>query len=78
MARNQEHDSLSGRDRPLQRVVNRPPRLVEVAAVEVQYPIRLDRARAEPAIPAGIEGFGRKRPGTSYALGNQPVVTWGS
>jgi hypothetical protein len=46
--------------------------------VKVQCPIRLDRARAEPAIPAGIEGFGRKRLGASYGLGNQPNVTRGS
>jgi hypothetical protein len=33
VAGNQEHDSLSGRDRPLQRVIDRSPRLIEVAAV---------------------------------------------
>jgi hypothetical protein len=45
VAGNQEHDALSGGDRPLQRVIDRSPRLVEVAPVKVQCPIRLDRAR---------------------------------
>ena len=78
VAGNEEHDSLSGRDSPLQRVIDRSPGLVEVAPVKVQYPIRFDRAGAEPAIPAGIEGFGRKRLGPSYGLSSHPIVTWRS
>jgi hypothetical protein len=59
VAGNQEHDALTGSDRLLQRVIDCAPRPIEISAVKVQNPIRLNRARAEPAIPTGIEGFGR-------------------
>jgi len=54
VAGNQEQDALSGSDRPLQRVVDRPPGLIEVAAVQVQHPVRFDRARPQPPVPSGI------------------------
>ena len=44
MAGDQEHDALTGSNRPFQRVVDRFPGLVEVVAVEVQHAVRFDRA----------------------------------
>lgn len=43
VTRNQEHDALTGSGRPLQRVVDRPPRLIEVTTVQIHYPVRFDR-----------------------------------
>jgi hypothetical protein len=55
MPGHQKHDALPGGDRPFETAVDRLPRLVEIMAVQVEHPVRLDRARAKPPVPAGIE-----------------------
>lgn len=57
VTRNQEHDAFTGNDRPRQRVVDRPPGLIEITAVQIHYPVRFHRPRAESAIPAGVQGL---------------------
>ena len=54
----QQQDSVTGRDGPLERVVDREPCRVEAMSVKVEGPVRLDAARAKPPIPTAIEGRG--------------------
>jgi len=44
VASNQEHDALSGSDGAIERIVDRPPGLIEVAAVKIQHPVRFHRS----------------------------------
>ena len=56
VAGDQKEDPLAGRDRPLERAVDCPPRRVEVHSVEVEHSVGLDRAAAQPPVPAAVEG----------------------
>jgi hypothetical protein len=61
VAGHQQHDALSGSNRAIERLVDRSPGLVQITSVKVQYPVRFDRARTKPFVPARIERFGRER-----------------
>src|SRR6185369_16111623 len=61
----QQQDAVAGRDRALERPVDRPPCGVERQAVQVEQPVRLDRPAAQTLIPAAVEGAAAKLlPGT--------------
>lgn len=55
----QQKHALAGVDRALEAPVDRPPCLIQVQAVEVENPVRLDGPGSEPPVPAGIERIGR-------------------
>lgn len=55
MAGDQKHRTVSGVDRPFEAPVDRAPRLVQVETVQIEHPVRLDRARPKPAVPGRIQ-----------------------
>jgi len=55
MAGNQQQDPVAIGNRPLEPPVYSFPCAIEVVAVKVQYAVRLDPSRPQPAIPAAIE-----------------------
>ena len=60
MAGNQQNKALSDLNCPLQRLVDRSPCLVKVAAVQVQHSVRFDRTGPQAAIPARVQRPSRK------------------
>ncbi len=55
MPRNEQEHSVAAPDCPLERFVNRLPRLIEVHAVKVEDAIGLDRAGAQAPVPCAVE-----------------------
>lgn len=56
VAGDQQNYTLSRVNRPLERPVDRLPGGIEVHAVEIDDPVRLNGARAKLPVPAAIEG----------------------
>ena len=55
MSGDEQQDALAPRNRLLERSVDCAPRAVEAHAVEVDGPIRLDRAAADASVPCSVE-----------------------
>lgn len=51
----QQQDAITAGDRLLQATIDRRPGSIEIEAVKVQDPVRLDRAAAKPLVPAAVE-----------------------
>lgn len=62
MARDQQHDAVAAPDRLVKALVNRGPRLVEIVAVKIDGPVRLDRPAFQPPIPAAVQRRAGARP----------------
>ena len=58
MAGDQQDDALAGADRALEADIDGAPGAVERHSVKVDHTIRLNVSRAQPPIPAGVEGSG--------------------
>ncbi len=56
MPRNQQQEAVAASDRLLQSSIDRPPCKVEVHPVEVEHPIRINKAAPKALVPASIEG----------------------
>jgi hypothetical protein len=56
MTGDQQHHTLAGGDRLLERAVDHAPGRVEVRPVQIKHAVRLQVARAETPIPSPIEG----------------------
>jgi len=56
MARDEQHDAFTRSDRPLQAPVDGAPRGVEIHSVQIEHAIRLNFTRAEPPVPASVQG----------------------
>jgi hypothetical protein len=56
MSGDQQNDPVARVNRLLENIVDRTPRGVERHPVQVERPVRLGRARAEPPVPARVEG----------------------
>ena len=57
MAGDQQHNTVAGADRLLERAVDRGPCAVEIQAVQVDDAVGLDGARAKAPVPASVEGL---------------------
>ena len=55
MPGNQQENPFTAGDRLFERAVDRRPGAIQIHAVEVEHPVRLDRAAAQPLVPASIE-----------------------
>src|SRR3954447_16395017 len=55
MPGNEQDDAVARINRLLENAVDRAPRFVECHPVEVEPPVKLGRARAEPPVPARVE-----------------------
>jgi hypothetical protein len=57
MPGNQQENALAARNGLLESTVDRGPRAVEIHAMEIEHPVRLDRAAPELFVPAAVEGL---------------------
>jgi hypothetical protein len=55
MPGDEQDDALAAGDCPLKTLVDRLPRGVEVHAMQVEHPVRLDRTALEALVPRRIE-----------------------
>jgi len=55
MSRNQQQNALPGGNRALQSKVDRLPGAIEVVAVQIEHPVRIDPTAAETPIPTAVE-----------------------
>jgi hypothetical protein len=55
MPGNQQENALAARNGLLERTVDRGPRAVEIHAMEIEHPVRLDRAAPELLVPSAVE-----------------------
>src|SRR4051794_34499941 len=55
MAGNEQDNAVAAVNRLLENAVDRAPRGVERHPMQVEDPVRLGRARAEPAVPTRVE-----------------------
>jgi len=72
MPGDQQHDTVAGRDRLLQRLIDRVPGTVEGLAVQIDDAVGLHRPLAQRLVPAAVErrpDFGRRRCGRDRLQG---------
>ena len=69
MACDQQHHPFVVGDRAFESIVDRAPCLIQIAAVQVEYPVRRDRTGVESPVPGGIQRCGGMR---QRALGSRP------
>ncbi len=55
MTGDEQNESLASPDRSFQVSIDRPPGHIEIHPMQVDHPIGLEIARAEPSIPASIK-----------------------
>ena len=67
MAGNEQDNAVTGINRLLENAVDRAPRGVERHPVQVEHPVGLGRARAEPPVPACVEGIPDGRAGWHWS-----------
>lgn len=61
MAGNKQNQPIAARDCLVETRIDRAPRAIEIHAVKVEHPVRLDRALAQPPVPASIERCARSK-----------------
>ena len=81
MTGDKQDDALAPVDCAFEGAVDRPPGVVEVEPVEIDDPIRVDRALTEPAVPPAIQrrpdpSPGRRSGWTSLARGRSSYLGW--
>lgn len=74
MAGDQQNDAFAIRYRLLEAAIDRRPRGVEVHAVQVQHPVRLNASSAQPLIPASIKSSLVDRNGRRARLRRDELV----
>ena len=74
MTGNQQQDPLAINQRLVEGAVDRGPRAFQVMAVQVDDAVGLGRARAQPAIPAGVERIADGRPPRAEPTGDHAGI----
>ena len=74
MAGNEQDDTVAGVNRLLENTVDRAPRSVERHPVQIERPVGLGRARAEPPVPACVEGVPEPRAGWHRSRNWEPIA----
>ena len=55
VSRDEQHEPITCRNRPLKALIDGIPRIVEAMAVKIDHAVRTDFSRRQPSIPAAIE-----------------------